>query len=149
MNQTDQELQEAKKNHYEELKISRFVFDENVQKDRLVTDVYKLRLTDQWKEKLQEMFDLDVFEYYEEMCTQGAIVDRYKFAAVVWALLNGGGHVLSEDETVNLVETAVNHLGLDGLAMVVLLALTAAFMPPEAYAAFKMTVPTSRNQVSY
>lgn len=144
----NQKLQGTKKNHYEELKISRFIFDEELQKDRLVTDVYKLRLTDQWKDKLQEMFDLDVFEYYEEMCTQGAIVNRYKFAAVVWALLNGGGHVLSEDETVNLIETAVNHLGLDGLAMVVLSALTAALMPPEAYEAFKMTVLSYGNQVS-
>lgn len=134
---------------YEELKISRFIFDNDVQKDRLVTDVYKLKLTDQWRDKLQEMYDLDVFEYYGEMCTQGSIVDRYKFTAVVWSLLNGAGHVFSEDETVNLVETAVNHLGLDGLAMVVLAALTVALMPPEAYATFKMTVPSNRNQVSY
>ncbi|PGB94508.1 hypothetical protein COM04_17840 [Bacillus wiedmannii] len=133
---------------YEELKISRFIFDENVQKDRLVTDVYKLRLTDQWKEKLQEMFDLDVFEYYEEMCTQGAIVNRYKFAAVVWALLNGGGQELSEDETVDVVELAVKHLGLDKVAMVVLAALTVALMPPEAYEAFKMTVLSYGNQVT-
>lgn len=132
---------------YEELKINRFIFDENVQKDRLVTNVYKLRLTDQWKEKLQEMFDLDVFEYYGEMCTQGAIVDRYKFAAVVWALLNGGGQEFSEDETVDVVELAVKHLGLDEVAMVVLSALTAALMPPEAYEAFKMTVLSYGNQV--
>lgn len=133
---------------YEELKISRFIFDENVQKDRLVTDVYKLRLTDHWKDKLQEMFDLDVFEYYGEMCTQGSIVNRYKFAAVVWALLNGGGQKFSEDETVKFVEIAVNHLGLDGLAMVVLSALTAALMPPEAYEAFKITVLSYGNQVN-
>ncbi|MGN4839104.1 hypothetical protein [Bacillus cereus group sp. MYBK150-2] len=149
MNQKSQELQETKRNHYEELKISRFIFDEKVQKDRLITDVYKLRLTDHWKEKLQEMFDLDVFEYYGDMCTQGAIVDRYKFAAVVWALLNGGGQEFSEDETVDVVELAVKHLGLDEVAMVVLAALTVALMPPEAYAAFKMTVPSNRNQVSY
>ncbi|MCU5707549.1 hypothetical protein OCF67_25720 [Bacillus wiedmannii] len=133
---------------YEELKISRFIFDDEVQKDRLVTDVYKLKLTDQWRDKLQEMYDLDVFEYYGEMCTQGSIVDRYKFTAVVWALLNGGGQELSEDETVDVVELAVNHLGLDGLAMVVLAALTAALMPPEAYEAFKMTVLSYGNQVS-
>lgn len=133
---------------YEELKISRFIFDENVQKDRLVTDVYKLRLTDQWKEKLQETFDLDVFEYYGDMCTQGAIVNRYKFVAVVWALLNGGGQEFSEDETVDVVELAVKHLGLDEVAMVVLAALTVALMPPEAYEAFKMTVLSYGNQVS-
>ncbi|EJV74180.1 hypothetical protein [Bacillus cereus] len=133
---------------YEELKISRFIFDENVQKDRLVTDIYKLKLTDQWRNKLQEMYGLDVFEYYGEMCAQGSIVNRYKFSAVVWALLNGAGQVFSEDETVNLVETAVNHLGLDGLAMVVLSALTAALMPPEAYEAFKMTVLSYGNQVN-
>ncbi|HDR4686680.1 hypothetical protein [Bacillus cereus] len=134
---------------YEELKISRFVFDEKVQKDRLVTDVYKLKLTDQWRDKLQEMYDLDVFEYYGEMCAQGSIVNRYKFSAIVWALLNGAGQVFSEDETVNLVETAVNHLGLDRLAMVVLAALTAALMPPEAYEDFKMTVLSYGNQVSF
>lgn len=149
MNQKDQELQETKKNHYEELKISRFIFDDEVQKDRLVTDIYKLCLTDQWKDKLREMFDLDIFEYYGEMCTQGSIVDRYKFAAVVWALLNGGGQEFSEDETVDVVELAVKHLGLDEVAMVVLAALTVALMPPEAYAVFKMTVPSNRNQVSY
>jgi len=134
---------------YEELKISRFIFDNDVQKDRLVTDVYKLKLTDQWRDKLQEMYDLDVFEYYGEMCTQGSIVDRYKFTAVVWALLNGAGHVFSEGDTVNLVETAVTHLGLDELAMVVLAALTAALMPPEAYETFKMTVLSYGNQVSF
>lgn len=134
---------------YEELKISRFIFDNDVQKDRLVTDIYKLKLTEQWRDKLQEMYDLDVFEYYGEMCTQGSIVDRYKFTAVVWALLNGGGHVFSEDETVTLVETAVNHLGMDGLAMVVLSALTAALMPPEAYEDFKMNVLSYGNQVSF
>ncbi|EJR28754.1 hypothetical protein [Bacillus mycoides] len=149
MNQKDQELQETEKNHYEELKISRFVFDEQLQKDRLVTDIYKLCLTDQWKDKLQEMFDLDVFEYYGEMCTQGSIVDRYRFAAVVWALLNGGGQELSEDETVDVVELAVKHLGLDEVAMVVLATLTVALMPPEAYEAFKMTVLSYGNQVSF
>ncbi|ARC27659.1 hypothetical protein [Bacillus sp. FDAARGOS_235] len=149
MNQKGQELQETKQNHYEELKISRFIFDEELQKDRLVTDVYKLRLTDHWKDKLQERFDLDVFDYYGEMCTQGSIVDRYKFAAVVWALLNGAGHVFSEDETVGLIDIAVKHLGLDELAMVVLGALTAALMPQEAYEAFKMTVLSYGNQVSF
>lgn len=149
MNHKGQELQETKQNHYEELKISRFIFDEQLQKDRLVTDIYKLCLTDQWKDKLQEMFDLDVFEYYGEMCIQGSIVDRYKFAAVVWALLNGGGQEFSEDETVELVEMAVKHLGLDKLAMVVLAALTVALMPQEAYEAFKMTVLSYGNQVSF
>ncbi|MDF9575656.1 hypothetical protein P5784_26640 [Bacillus cereus] len=134
---------------YEELKISRFIFDENVQKDRLVTDIYKLKLTDQWRNKLQEMYDLDVFEYYGEMCTQGSIVNRYKFTAIVWALLNGAGQVFSEDETINLVEMAVKHLGLDRLAMVVLAALTAALMPPEAYEDFKMAVLSYGNQVSF
>lgn len=94
------------------------------------------------------MFDLDVFEYYGDMCTQGAIVDRYKFAAVVWALLNGGGQEFSEDETVDVVELAVKHLGLDEVAMVVLAALTVALMPPEAYEAFKMTVMSYGNQVN-
>lgn len=115
----------------------------------MITDVYKLRLTDHWKDKLQERFDLDVFEYYSEICLEGAILDRYKFAATMWALLNGGGHELSEDETVDVVELAVKHLGLDEVAIVVLAALTVAFMPPEAYALFKMTVQSNWNQVSY
>ncbi|MGX5564145.1 hypothetical protein ACWKS2_28985 [Bacillus thuringiensis] len=118
---------------YEEIEISRMIFDEKIQKHRVVNETYKLRLTDHWREQLLKLFSLNVFEYYAEMCTEGSIVDERKFTTVVWALLNGGGHCLSGDDMTGFMDMVIKTVGIDYLAMVVTLALTGALMPLQAY----------------
>ncbi|KNF09301.1 hypothetical protein CLPU_3c00790 [Gottschalkia purinilytica] len=122
---------------YEELVIEKKFYDKKLKQERKKKEVYKLRLPRYWKIKLEQSYGIDIIRYYADMCTTGSIGNEYKFGAVLWALLNGGGQNFTEEEACNFIDYAVKYAGYDALAFAVHSALTGALMTDEQYKKYK------------
>ncbi|PFP32545.1 hypothetical protein COJ93_26245 [Bacillus anthracis] len=105
-------------------------------------DIYKLRLSRYMRIQLEEQFDMNVERYYSLMCVNGNVVNEYQFAAVVWALLRGGGQKVSKERACDIIEAATDddECGIVKLFESVLEALSAAFMSKEQFKEYKRLI---------
>ncbi|MGF9852037.1 hypothetical protein ABHN09_10670 [Bacillus paramobilis] len=105
-------------------------------------DIYNLRLSKYMRILLEEKFDMNVQRYYSMMCVNGNVVNEYQFAAVVWALLRGGGHKVSKERACDIIEAATDddECGIVKLFESVLEALSAALMNEEQFKEYKRLI---------
>ncbi|WP_230690671.1 hypothetical protein [Bacillus thuringiensis] len=100
--------------------------------------------------QLEKEYSMNVQRYYSLMCVNGNVVDEYQFAAVVWALLRGGGQKVSKERACDIIEEAVNdeECGIIKLFESVLEALSAAFMNEEQLKEYKRLIEVYKSSES-
>ncbi|PFD94651.1 hypothetical protein CN275_00225 [Bacillus anthracis] len=118
-------------------------------------EVFTFRLSRYWRLKLEKEYDMDVNRYYAAVCLEGTYVDEYKFGAVIWAMLNGGGHKISEEEACDFIDMAIKTLGEGdhdkGYAKLFdyfMEALASAFMTESQYEEYKRLIEVYRSKNS-
>lgn len=113
-------------------------------------DIYNLRLSRYMRLQLEKEYSMNVQRYYSLMCVNGNVVDEYQFAAVVWALLRGGGQKVSKERACDIIEEAVNDedCGIIKLFESVLEALSAAFMNEEQFKEYKRLIEVYKSSES-
>lgn len=113
-------------------------------------DIYNLRLSRYMRLQLEKEYSMNVHRYYSLMCVNGNVVDEYQFAAVVWALLRGGGHKVSKDRACDIVSEALNddECGFTKLFEAVTEALSAAFMTEEQFKEYKRLIEVYKSSES-
>lgn len=105
-------------------------------------DIYNLRLSKYMRILLEHEYNMNVQRYYSMMCVNGNVVDEYQFAAVVWALLRGGGQKVSKERACDIIEAATDddECGMLKLFESVLEALSAALMNEEQFKEYKRLI---------
>ncbi|MGY4559472.1 hypothetical protein [Bacillus thuringiensis] len=109
-----------------------------------------MRLSRYMRIQLEEQFDMNVKRYYSLMCVNGNVVNEYQFAAVVWALLRGGGQKVSKERACDIIDAAIDddECGMVKLFESVLEALSAAFMNEEQFKEYKRLIEVYKSSES-
>ncbi|PED27311.1 hypothetical protein CON34_05995 [Bacillus thuringiensis] len=116
-------------------------------------EIFTFRLSRYWRLKLEKDYDMNVSRYYAAVCLEGTYIDEYQFGAVVWALLNGGGHKVSEEEACDFIDMAIkvfgdgdNEKGFAKLFDYFMEALSSAFMTESQFEEYKKLIEVYRSK---
>ncbi|EPM2572230.1 hypothetical protein ACVET5_001371 [Listeria monocytogenes] len=109
----------------------------------LSSGIYTLRLSKYWQEKLLKDENIDSLSFYRMIMLGEEIEDRVfknTIGSIFYGMINNGQKQYSIKEAEDIVELAINEIGIETLQTKIVCALNSAFMTQEQYEKFKELV---------
>ncbi|EAG0857692.1 hypothetical protein ACUW29_000858 [Listeria monocytogenes] len=109
----------------------------------LSSGIYTLRLSKYWQEKLLKDENIDSLSFYR-MIMLGEEIEGRTFkntiGSIFYGMINNGQKQYSIKEAEDIIELAINEIGIETLQTKIVCALNSAFMTQEQYEKFKELV---------
>ncbi|EAE9451238.1 hypothetical protein [Listeria monocytogenes] len=109
----------------------------------LSSGIYTLRLSKYWQEKLLKDENIDSLSFYRMIMLGEEIEGRVfknTIGSIFYGMINNGQKQYSIKEAEDIVELAINEIGIETLQTKIVCALNSAFMTQEQYEKFKELV---------